>query len=246
MSASPSITAIAPSGSAASAVAAASRAAASASGNSPASSITETSIAARAQIPDDAARKEIAAGELIDRPRNDKRELHANDPSNAAQADRRFAQGHAQRRSAPAVPSPSAPDGDARLEAAENLAGQEFGRGVAALEGGQLVEIAVVDLAEHGFQRLERLADVADETVGVELGAAHLDLDRVGRAVQPLRRTENLADETMRDHHVIADGKRCTSLENLNDNARSRRARRPARREPRHALRQRVERAVAR
>src|SRR5262249_38717723 len=40
----------------------------------------------------------------------------------------------------------------------------------------------------------------------VQLGAAERGVDHVGRPVQSLRRSEDLAAEAVRDHHVIADG----------------------------------------
>ena len=59
---------------------------------------------------------------------------------------------------------------------------------------------------EHLAQAVARAADVDDDAVGIELGAAKLDVDDVGRAVQLLRRAEDFAVETVRDHEVIADG----------------------------------------
>src|SRR6185437_8262123 len=48
--------------------------------------------------------------------------------------------------------------------------------------------------------------DIADEAVAVELRTAQLHLDRVGRAMKLLRRAEDLADEAVGDHDVVADG----------------------------------------
>ena len=47
--------------------------------------------------------------------------------------------------------------------------------------------------------------DVDHDAVGIELGAAQLDVDHVGRAVQALRRAEDLAAEAVGDHEVVAD-----------------------------------------
>src|SRR6266567_2747692 len=67
---------------------------------------------------------------------------------------------------------------DLRLQPPENLAREEFRRGVAAAKLRQLVEIPVVERAEYLLERRERAPDVADETVGIELRAPHLHLDR--------------------------------------------------------------------
>src|SRR6185437_133454 len=103
---------------------------------------------------------------------------------------------------------------DALSETAEDLAREKLGRGVAAAEGGDIVEIAVIDVAQHCLQHREREADVADEAIAVELRAAQLHLDAIGGAVQLLRRAEDLAEEAVGDHEMVADGKavhRCLS-----------------------------------
>ena len=161
---------------------------------------------ARAQAVHQAPRIEIAAGELIDRPRHQQRERsHDSAPSNAAQAIGDLRKRTRRLASAPAVPGPSAPAAILRLEAAEDFARHEFGGGVAAAETRHLVEIAISELAQHLVEQRLGQADIADEAVAVELGAAKLDLHLVGRAMELLRRPENLADETMGDHDVAAD-----------------------------------------
>ena len=82
---------------------------------------------------------------------------------------------------------------------------EELRRRVAAAERGLVVEVAEVQRGEHVAQRVARAADVDDDAVGVELVAAELDVDDVGRAVQLLRGAEHLALEAVRDHEVVAD-----------------------------------------
>ncbi len=53
---------------------------------------------------------------------------------------------------------------------------------------------------------LARTADVDHDAVRVEVAAPELDVDDVGRAVQPLRGAEHLSAKAVGDHHVIADG----------------------------------------
>ena len=60
--------------------------------------------------------------------------------------------------------------------------------------------------AEHVVQLLGGAADVDDDAVVVEPVAPERRVDDEGRAVQPLRRSEDLTPEAVRDHHVVADG----------------------------------------
>ena len=53
-------------------------------------------------------------------------------------------------------------------EPVEDVFGQEFGRGVDALELRHLVEILVVQRLEHLLQRIKRAADVDHDAVGIE------------------------------------------------------------------------------
>ena len=55
------------------------------------------------------------------------------------------------------------------------------------------------------MQRVARAADVDDDAVRIERGAAKLDVDDVRGAVQALRRAEHLALEAVRDHEVVAN-----------------------------------------
>ena len=90
-------------------------------------------------------------------------------------------------------------------QAVEDVLGQEFGRGVGALELRHVVEIAVVQRLEHGLERLVRAADVDHDAVAVELIGDERGIDHEGRAVQRLRRAEHRAAERMGDHDVVAD-----------------------------------------
>ena len=56
------------------------------------------------------------------------------------------------------------------------------------------------------MQLLGGPADVDDDVVGVERRPPERRVDDVRRAVQPLRRSEDLAAEAVGDHHVVADG----------------------------------------
>ena len=56
------------------------------------------------------------------------------------------------------------------------------------------------------MERVGGAADVDDDPVGVECRAPERRVDDVRRAVQTLRRPEDLAAETVGDHHVVADG----------------------------------------
>ena len=83
--------------------------------------------------------------------------------------------------------------------------GQHLGGGVDAGELRLVVQVAVVELAEDGVELLGGQADVHDDAVGVELGPPEGRVDDVRRAVQPLGGSEDLAAETVGDHHVVAD-----------------------------------------
>ena len=85
-----------------------------------------------------------------------------------------------------------------------DFVGEELGGRVSATELCHLVEIAVVEFAEHSLQDIERAADVANDAVGVERFPAQLGLDHVGRTVQLLCRPEDSTDQAVRDHEVMA------------------------------------------
>ena len=54
----------------------------------------------------------------------------------------------------------------------EDMLREKFGGGVAALEFGHVVEVAIVQRRHHGLERVMRAADVDDDTVAIErLGA---------------------------------------------------------------------------
>ena len=94
------------------------------------------------------------------------------------------------------------------------MLGEKFGGGVAALEFGHVVEIAIVQRRQHGLQRVMRAADVDDDAVAIERLGDEGRVDHEGRAVQRLRRPEHGAAERMGDHDVVAnfDGEQGTSF----------------------------------
>src|SRR5690606_18542279 len=83
--------------------------------------------------------------------------------------------------------------------------GHELRGGVPTCEFLQVVEVAVVQSLEGVAQGGTRQPDVDHETVVVELLALEGSVDDVRRTVQSLRRTKDLAAETVSDHDVIAD-----------------------------------------
>jgi hypothetical protein len=91
-------------------------------------------------------------------------------------------------------------------ESVRDHLGQRLGGGVHPGERGLLVEVAVAQRAHDGVQLLGGSADVDHDVVRVESRPAERGVHHEGRAVQPLRRTENLTPEAVRDHHVVADG----------------------------------------
>ncbi len=72
-------------------------------------------------------------------------------------------------------------------------------------EARQLVEIAVVQRLEDLVQHLQRQPDIDDDAVGAERLAEKGDVDHEGRAVQPLRRAEDLARQAVGNHDVVAN-----------------------------------------
>ncbi len=90
-------------------------------------------------------------------------------------------------------------------EPIEDVLGQEFGRGVVALELRHVVEVAVVQRLQHRLQHLMRAADVDHDAVLVERLGDERRIDHEGRAVQRLRRAEHRAAKRMGDHDVVAD-----------------------------------------
>src|SRR6185503_17830802 len=119
--------------------------------------------------------------------------------------DVRLVQRHAQARQLTRVGAELA-GRDLRRDALVNHEREELRRRVAAAKGRLVVEVAEIQRGEHAAQRVARAAYVDDDPVGVELLAAKLDVDDVGRAVQLLRRAEHLALEAVRDHEVVANG----------------------------------------
>src|SRR2546427_5790325 len=95
--------------------------------------------------------------------------------------------------------------GDRGGEPIEDRAREKLGRRVLTLERRHVVEVAVVQAAEHVAQRGHRTADVDDDAVGVERRAAELHVDEIRCAVQLLRRSKDLAPEAVGNHDVLAD-----------------------------------------
>ena len=106
----------------------------------------------------------------------------------------------------PRAPSPSAPACTRVGEPVGDDLGQELRGGVDAGEVGLVVEVAVVELAHHRAQFLGGQADVDDDVVVVQLGAAEGGVHEERRSVQALRGSEDLSAEAVGDHEVIADG----------------------------------------
>src|SRR4029077_20867781 len=91
-------------------------------------------------------------------------------------------------------------------QAAMDLAGEELGRRIATAEFRQLVEIVVIELAEHDLQQVESATDVANDAVGIERLPAQLRLDHKSCSMELLRGPEDSADQAVRDHAMMADG----------------------------------------
>ena len=70
----------------------------------------------------------------------------------------------------------------------------------------QVVEVLVAQHAEHRVERSRRGTDVDHDAVVVELGPPEGRVHHEGGAVQPLGRSEDLAGQAVRHHHVVADG----------------------------------------
>src|SRR6185369_3474243 len=77
--------------------------------------------------------------------------------------------------------------------------------GVVPLERQVLVEVLEGEPAEHRLERVTGLADVHDDAVRVQLAAPELHVHHVGGAVKPLRGTEDLSPEAVRDHEMVSN-----------------------------------------
>ena len=64
----------------------------------------------------------------------------------------------------------------------------------------------MVQLGKDRTEDLGGLADVDHDVVGVQCTTAEGGVHHERGAVQALGRTEHLAPETVRDHHVVSDG----------------------------------------
>ncbi len=106
----------------------------------------------------------------------------------------------------PSAPCPRAP---AWIRSASRSAIALASASVVVLTPGEVrfvVEVAQVPPFQDAAQLRGGQGDVDHDVVGVQLRSAKGRVDEEGRAVKPLRRTENLAPEAVRDHHVLADG----------------------------------------
>ncbi len=93
---------------------------------------------------------------------------------------------------------PSRPSSPARALLArliENVLGEKFSGRVAALEVRHVVEIAIVQGAQYGLERVVGAADVDHDPVAVERFGDEGCVDDEGRAVQRLGRAEDGAAE---------------------------------------------------
>jgi hypothetical protein len=73
------------------------------------------------------------------------------------------------------------------------------------VERGVVVEVAKVELAEDRLESVGGAADVHHDAFGAELWPPELQVDDVGRPMQALRGTEELAAEAVRNHHVTSN-----------------------------------------
>src|SRR5690606_13267921 len=123
----------------------------------------------------------------------------------ARPGDVRFVQGHLQAlEAARALTQPAG--ADRGRHALEDHPRHELGGGVTAVEFGQVVEVAEVELGERGLEDFAGEADIDHQAVGVEFAALEAGVDDVGGAVHALRRAEDGALEAVGDHDVVADG----------------------------------------
>src|SRR5262249_2148232 len=82
---------------------------------------------------------------------------------------------------------------------------QKLGRGIPPCKRRLIVEIGVVERRQHTAQRLAGAPDVDDQTVRIEIWTSKLDIDHVGRAVQPLCGAKDGTAKTVGNHHVVTN-----------------------------------------
>src|SRR6185369_13468197 len=113
------------------------------------------------------------------------------------------------------------PSGTAELAGAgrlcqtvEDMFGQKFRRGVATLEFGHVVEIAVVEWRQDRLERIVCAADIDHNSIVVEALGDEGGIYHECGAVHALRWSENRAFKGMSDHDVVAnfDGEQGSSL----------------------------------
>ena len=92
-------------------------------------------------------------------------------------------------------------------EPVEDRTRQELGCRVLPRERGLVVQVPEIKLSEDLFERRAGESDVNDQAVSVERVAPERGIDHVGRSVEPLGRSEDLAPEAVGDHEVIANVK---------------------------------------
>jgi hypothetical protein len=84
--------------------------------------------------------------------------------------------------------------------------GDHLGGAQPSLERLMLVQIAVVQIGQHGFEGVPGGTDVDHCRVLVEFATEERGLHHVRGAVQRLSRTEERVGQGMGDHGVAADG----------------------------------------
>ena len=73
------------------------------------------------------------------------------------------------------------------------------------LSSAQIIEIAIVERRQSGFESLVRAANIDNDAVAVELIRNESGIDHECRAMQRLRRPENIAAKRMGNHDVVAN-----------------------------------------
>src|SRR5262249_6809386 len=87
----------------------------------------------------------------------------------------------------------------------ENDVCQELGCCIATGEGRFLIEVAVVELGQHGAEGLARHTDVDNDTIVIKVLPSQLQVHNVGRAVKVLSEAKHLALKAVRKHDLVAN-----------------------------------------
>ena len=118
-----------------------------------------------------------------------------------------------------------------------HVKGHVFRRGVDTFQHRIVIQIAVIQAVQQLAQHRLRQTDIDQQLMMIQFRGAEFRLDRIGRAVQPLRRPELLALERVGDHDVVADGQTEHLLGPMGDDM----AQTARRQNPRHRGRQILE-----